>query len=125
MGIGPENRTVYRASAATEAVGIDQGLRAYMLKIYNYMGFGLGLTGLAAYFVASGVESGAPWAISLMQAHWVFALVGLGLVFFLSLGIKRMSASTAFIAFIAYAVINGIWLTPRSEERRVGKECRL
>ena len=112
MAIGPENRTVYRASAATGAVGIDQGLRAYMLKVYNYMGFGLGLTGLAAYFVASGVESGAPWAISLMQAHWVFALVGLGLVFFLSLGINVMSASTAFIAFIAYAVINGIWLTP-------------
>ena len=38
--------------------------------------------------------------------------LGLGAVLFLSFGIRRMQASTAFAAFLAYAVINGIWLTP-------------
>ena len=31
---------------------VDQGLRSYMLRVYNYMATGLGLTGLTAYFVA-------------------------------------------------------------------------
>ena len=35
---------------ATESVGIDEGLRAYMLKVYNYMTTALLLTGLVAFF---------------------------------------------------------------------------
>jgi FtsH-binding integral membrane protein len=112
MAIGPENRTVYRTAAGTQALDIDQGLRSYMLKVYNYMGLGLGLSGVTAYAVMKGVEADAPWAIALMKAHWLFALLGIGLVFFLSFGMRRMQASTAFAAFMAYAVINGIWLTP-------------
>ncbi|GAB2177996.1 Bax inhibitor-1/YccA family protein [Dongia sp. agr-C8] len=112
MAIGPENRTVYRTSGAAQALDIDQGLRSYMLKVYNYMGLGLGLSGLTAYVVAQGVYAEAGWAMSLVKAHWLFALLGIGAVFFLSFGINRMKASTAFAAFMAYAVINGIWLTP-------------
>jgi len=111
MAIGPE-KTVYRTSAATQAQDLDLGLRAYMLKIYNYMGLGLGLSGLTAFAVSQGVYAEAPWAMALVRAHWVFALLGIGAVFFLSFGINRMKASTAFAAFLAYAVINGIWLTP-------------
>jgi FtsH-binding integral membrane protein len=112
MAIGPENRTVYRTSAATQGLEIDQGLRSYMLKVYNYMGLGLGLSGLTAYVVAQGVYAEAGWAMALVKAHWIFALLGIGAVFFLSFGINRMKASTAFAAFVAYAIINGIWLTP-------------
>jgi FtsH-binding integral membrane protein len=112
MAIGPENRTVYRTSAATQAQELDLGLRSYMLKVYNYMGLGLGLSGLTAYVVAKGVYAEAGWAMALVKAHWIFALLGIGAVFFLSFGINRMKASTAFAAFLAYAVINGIWLTP-------------
>jgi len=112
MAIGPENRTVYRTSAGTQALDIDQGLRSYMLKVYNYMGLGLGVSGLTAFAVSQGVYAEAPWAMALVKAHWLFALLGIGAVFFLSFGIQRMKASTAFAAFLAYAVINGIWLTP-------------
>jgi uncharacterized protein len=112
MAIGPENRTVHRTSAATQALDIDQGLRSYMLKVYNYMGLGLALSGLTAYVVTRGVYAEAGWAMALVKAHWIFALLGIGAVFFLSFGINRMKASTAFAAFMAYAVINGIWLTP-------------
>ena len=35
---------------AAESVGIDEGLRAYMLKVYNYMTTALLLTGLVAFF---------------------------------------------------------------------------
>src|SRR4051812_38531392 len=112
MAIGPENRTVFRTAAGTPTLDIGQGLRADMLKVYNYMGPGRGLTGVAAYVVASGVESQASWAIALLQARWIFALVGIGLALFLSFGMQRMKSSTAFASFLAYAVVNGIWLTP-------------
>ena len=112
MAIGPENRTVYRTSAATQAQELDLGLRSYMLKVYNYMGLGLALTGLTSYVVFAGVMAQAPWAMALMQARIIFLFVGLGLAFFLGLGIHRMKASTAFASFMAYAVVNGIWLTP-------------
>ena len=42
-----------RSYGATSDVAIDAGLRAYMLRVYNYMLMGLGLTGLAAWFTAS------------------------------------------------------------------------
>ena len=112
MAIGPENRTVYRTGAQDRALGIDQGLRSYMLQVYNYMGLGLGISGVLAYLVASGVEAQAGWAMALMQAHWVFAFIGIGLVFFLSFGIQRMQASTAFLSFVGYSAVNGIWLAP-------------
>jgi len=112
MAIGPENRTVYRTSAGTQAVGIDQGLRSYMLGVYNLMGLGLGISGVLAWVVSSGVEAQADWAVALMRAHWLFAFLGIGLVFFLSFGIRRMKASTAFISFLAYSAVNGIWLAP-------------
>jgi FtsH-binding integral membrane protein len=112
MAIGPENRTVYRTAARDQALGIDQGLRSYMLQVYNYMGLGLGISGVLAYLVASGVEAQAGWAMALMQAHWLFAFIGIGLVFFLSFGINRMKASTAFLSFVAYSAVNGIWLAP-------------
>jgi len=112
MAIGPENRTVYRTAAQDRALGIDQGLRSYMLQVYNYMGLGLGISGVLAYVVSAGVEAQAGWALALMQAHWLFALVGIGLVFFLSFGIQRMKASTAFLSFVGYSAVNGIWLAP-------------
>jgi len=112
MAIGPENRTVYRTAARDQALGIDQGLRSYMLQVYNYMGLGLGISGVLAYVVSAGVEAQAGWAIALMRAHWLFAFVGIGLVFFLSFGIQRMKASTAFLSFVGYSAVNGIWLAP-------------
>ena len=66
MAIGPENRTVYRTSAQTQAQDIDQGLRSYMLQVYNYMGMGLALSGLTAYVIMRGVEEQAGWAMALV-----------------------------------------------------------
>ena len=37
------------AGIARSGVAVDQGLRAYMIGVYNYMTLGLGVTGLVAY----------------------------------------------------------------------------
>ena len=41
--------TTARASSAV----FDEGLRQHMLRVYNFMGLGLVVTGLVAFFVAS------------------------------------------------------------------------
>ena len=65
---------------ADGATTVDAGLRAYMLRVYNYMATGVGLTGLVAMltYQFTGPE--------LLQSPlmWVFMLAPLGLVFFIS-----------------------------------------
>jgi len=43
-------------------VAIDEGLRAYMLHVYNYMVFGLAITGLAALGIYMASVTGDPGA---------------------------------------------------------------
>jgi FtsH-binding integral membrane protein len=45
-----DNRYAQAGNARTDVV-VDEGLRAYMLRVYNYMAGGILLTGLVAYFV--------------------------------------------------------------------------
>ena len=93
-----------RASAADQAQ-IDEGLRAYMLKVYNYMGSALLLSGIVAYAVAH--------TPALMQAifgtplMWVVMLAPLGMVFFLSARIEKMSFTTAQTTFWIFAALMG------------------
>ena len=82
------------AYGATGAgVAIDEGLRSYMLRVYNYMAGGLALTGVVAYFTAN--------TPALMQAifgtplAWVVMLAPLGIVFYLSARVHKMSFSSA------------------------------
>lgn len=56
MAFDPNNLTAARmgtGAGSTTAVQIDEGLRAYMLRVYNYMGSGLLLSGIVAYLVFS------------------------------------------------------------------------
>src|ERR1700728_3000994 len=53
MAFSPDYRTYPPASAATTAAVMDAGLRAYMLRVYNWMSSGLVLTGLIAYLIAN------------------------------------------------------------------------
>jgi FtsH-binding integral membrane protein len=76
---------------ADSAIAIDAGLRAYMLRVYNYMAAGVGLTGVVAFltYQFTGPE--------LLQSPlmWVLMLAPLGLVFYISARINTMSAEAA------------------------------
>jgi len=93
-----------RAGAATD-IRVDEGLRAYMLRVYNYMGSGLLLSGIVAYGVAN--------TPALMQAifgtplMWVVMLAPLGLVMFLSARIEKMSTGAAQATFWVFAALMG------------------
>ena len=103
----------------TRAVERDAGLRAYMLRIYNYMASALALTGIVALVAAHSPAflsvlyqvnaSGYPTGISGIGMIIMFAPVGL--VLWLGMGINRMSVTTAQGIFWAYSVLIGLSLS--------------
>ena len=107
-----------RSYGAADAATIDVGLRAYMLRVYNYMLMGLGLTGLAALFTlytpafANLFFTFTARGYTMAPLGWVVLLAPLGLVFFLSFRIQTMSFAAAQATFWVYAALMGIGLTP-------------
>lgn len=102
-------RTDHMTGAQASAAQVDEGLRSYMLKVYNYMCIALGLTGAVAY-VASTSQTMMS-AIYGTPLQWVVMLAPLGLVFFLSARINHMKAQTAQMVFWVYAGLMGLSLS--------------
>src|SRR5690606_8464891 len=93
-----------RTGVGAQEYAIDQGLRSYMLRVYNYMAGGLAITGLVAWFAfqAAIQDTGAGIALSpfgqalyASPLKWLVILAPLGLVFYLSARISRMSVGGA------------------------------
>ncbi|MTI18282.1 Bax inhibitor-1/YccA family protein [Rhodobacteraceae bacterium RKSG542] len=104
------------AGARADAGVYDAGLRAYMLRVYNYMALGLAITGIFAVATFSlAVSNGAltPLGVALYTSplKWVVMLAPLAMVFFLSARIHAMSASAAQITFWVYAALMGLSLS--------------
>ncbi len=109
--------SVGRAGAAE----IDQGLRSYMLGVYNYMTLGLGVTGLVALganmlattTTAAGKMALTPigQALYLSPLKWAVMLAPLAFVLFFSFRIDRMSAAAARNMFLAFAAVMGLSLS--------------
>ena len=100
----PWSRPAFASAARAE---IDLGLRNYMLRVYNTMAAGLGLTGLVAY---AAVATGFYQQIAHTPLIWVVMLAPLGVVLLLSFGIEKMSAATAHAVFWGYAALMGLSL---------------
>jgi FtsH-binding integral membrane protein len=119
------------------SVAIDEGLRAYMLRIYNYMVLGLAITGLAALGVymlsvtgdasaamkvlRNGAQIPVPVGKTMFMTpigyyffvsplKWVIMLSPLALVFALSFGIERLRPAVAQVLFWLFAALIGISL---------------
>ncbi|MDR0484640.1 MAG: Bax inhibitor-1/YccA family protein [Alphaproteobacteria bacterium] len=93
-------------SSGLGSTDTNSALRSYMLRVYNYMGFALILTGVIAYLVAStpaliNAIYGTPLGMVVMFSPLVFILV-------LSFGVNKMQASTAQLLFWAFAGVNGV-----------------
>jgi FtsH-binding integral membrane protein len=101
------------ATTVGRDVAFDAGLRSHMLSVYNYMGSGVLLTGIVALLFAMGGETSLAARIFFTGGilKWVVMLAPLGLVFWLSFGINRMSQATAQAVFWAYAALMGASLS--------------
>lgn len=87
-----------------KALAYSEGLRAYMLSVYNYMALGLGLTGGVALLVAS-----SPALMQAIMPMMIFFIIApVALVFFLSFKINTIKYSTAQTLFWVYAGLNGV-----------------
>jgi FtsH-binding integral membrane protein len=112
------------SGARTGTAAIDEGLRAYMLRVYNYMAAGLAITGVVAYAVFALAVTSDPSAavanigkglmltefgrlVFVSPLKWVLLLAPLGLVFFMSARIHKMSVEGAQLTFWIYAALVG------------------
>ena len=124
-----------RAAGRIDAATVDAGLRAYMLRIYNYMSIGLAITGLAALGVykfavtsdmAEAVRSASGAAIRVAEGQfltsfgyamfasplkWLFILAPLAMVFVISAGINRLRPATAQMLFWVFSALMGVSLS--------------
>jgi uncharacterized protein len=112
-------------AAATRGVGadravIDAGLRAYMIRIYNYMAMGVALTGVVAWitFNAAVNEVGGKLVLTSFgqmifsgPAVLVLFLGTLGMVILISWRIDRLQPATALTLFMVYAGLLGLMLS--------------
>lgn len=112
-----DNRVLRAPSTTAELY--DAGLRAHMLRVYNYMLSGLVLTGISAWVVANVPAVTALFfqmtpngAYTLSMLGWVALFTPIGLVLLLSWRINRMSVQAAQMTFWGYATLMGVSLAP-------------
>jgi FtsH-binding integral membrane protein len=102
-----DQNTVASGATGGDAIAVDAGLRTYMLRIYNYMAAGVGLTALVAWLT---YQLTGP-ALLQNPLMWIFILAPLALVFFISSRIHTLSATTARRLFFVYAALVGVSLS--------------
>src|SRR5215475_9577378 len=109
-------------SSPRAAGAVDQGLRAYMLRVYNYMSCGILLTGIVAYltYSAAVVRSTDAGGFALTAfgqllygspLKWVVMLAPLASVFFLSVRISKLSVGAAQVCFWLFSAVMGLSLS--------------
>src|SRR6478752_3445757 len=120
MAFSPDYRTYPRASAATTAAVLDAGLRAYMLRVYNWMASGLLLTGIVAFAIANTdlvnafypvvmTPTGPARHASVLALISIFAPLAFVLV--LSMGVNRLSNTAAQTLYWLFCAAMGASLT--------------
>jgi FtsH-binding integral membrane protein len=120
MAYSPDFRAYPRASAATTAAVLDAGLRAYMLRVYNWMASGLLLTGVVAYAIANTSLINAFYPLvqtpfgTTHQATplaMISIFLPLAFVLVLSLGVNKLSTTAAQALFWVFCAAMGASLT--------------
>jgi FtsH-binding integral membrane protein len=116
------NYAATRGVGTGRAVAIDAGLRAYMIRVYNYMAMGVALTGIVSWFTyqaavvtnASGAIVGlTPFGQAIYggPATIVLFIATFGLVLLISFRINRLQPTTALALFMLYAGLLGLMLS--------------
>ena len=96
-------------TGARTDVQYDEGLRSYMLGIYNYMATALAVTGISAIGLATWAQSNPAVANAVYNSplKWVLMLAPLAFVMVISFGINKLSKAAATGVFYAFAAVMG------------------
>src|SRR5215510_9434584 len=96
-----------QSSSFAPATVTNERITSFLAKVYGWMFLGLLITALTAFVVAS-----SPALITAFIANrilfWVLAFAQLGLVFYLSARVQKMSPTTAAGLFILYSALVGV-----------------
>jgi FtsH-binding integral membrane protein len=122
-----QNQPAYGTGFARTAAQVDQGLRSFMLGVYNHMTLGLAISALVALGInmaaTTADPSGAAGRIGGVYLTefgrvlygtplmWVIALAPLAFIFLFSFRMDRMSATSARTTFFAFAAVMGASLS--------------
>ena len=115
------NYAPFRGVATDRAVAYDMGLRAHMIRVYNYMAGGVALTGVVAWLTyqmavvtnASGaIVSLTPLGATLFVSplKYLIMLAPVGMAFFMGFRIGHIQVSTARLLFFVFAALFGLSL---------------
>lgn len=105
-----QNSIFARAQSYETAAQRDEGLRSYMLRIYNMMALGVALTGVVALFMSVN-----PQLMNIMMGSplkWVVFLGVLGLGFIAPKIIMTGSKTAVHTCFWLYATLWGVMISP-------------
>ena len=80
----------------------------FMQRVYQWMAMGLALTGLISFLT---LQSVGLLKFLLHGGLWVFFIAELGIVFWLSARVQKISAQAAALGFFIYATLNGITIS--------------
>ena len=114
----PQFGTAPSSTTTATGVAVDAGLRAHMLRVYNYMTSGILLTGIVALLIGNtnAVYSLVSYnaltgQISPSVLGWIVTFAPLGIVLWMTFGINRISQGTAQFLFWTFAVAMGASLS--------------
>ncbi len=111
MAFDTKQDSVISRSGALE---IDEGLRQYMLKVYNYMTIGLLITAGVSYFLANSSLGGLFFSVETGQPNlfgWIAILAPFVLIFMMGSAVSSGNSAQAFTLFVVYSGLFGISLT--------------
>jgi len=90
-----------------ERAGYDEGLRQFMLNMYNHTAAGLAVSGAVALVT---IWSGLIWSI--LSFMWIFAIAPLGLILLYSFAGQNWGYETLRNFYYAFTAIMGVGLSP-------------
>jgi uncharacterized protein len=97
----------YGAELGVGAAAVDEGLRAHMLKVYNYMASGVLLTGVVAMLFA-GSAFGQNVMMNGGALRWVIILSPLALILVMNFGLNKLSTGALQACFWGFAGLMGL-----------------
>jgi FtsH-binding integral membrane protein len=101
----PPQSSIGHMPASPDSIAAEQ--QRFMVRVYNWMTTGLGLTGFVAYYI-----SDSPTAVEFIfgtpMVSIVLIVAQLGLVFWLATRVMQMSAQQAMVVFLLYAALTGV-----------------
>lgn len=121
MAIGPDMRSYRGVSVAAGTEVLDAGLRAYMLRVYNWMASGLLLTAIISYaisqtslinlFYRQVMTAGGFMQVQPTPLAYLVMIAPLGFVMVLSFGVNKLSTTAAQAMFWGFCALMGASLT--------------